>query len=120
MESNPDAIRIFVNLLRMSPMDMSFDELKTLFETNPQAAEQKCNEIIENYILSLPEDRQQRARSFQWQLEQKLRHYKDPIARMNKMIELFWSGVNKFHTALTEPETLIRSVDPVVQFPSKK
>lgn len=55
---------------------------------------------LEDFLNSLPPERQQRMKAFQWRLEQDLRHYKDPVARMNKMVEIFWEGVYKFEDAL--------------------
>ncbi len=38
----------------------------------------------------------------QWKIEGQLRGFKDPVARMNKMIELFWQGVNDFQRTLKD------------------
>ncbi len=120
-----DTIHLFVKLIKFSPratlMNVSFEELKTLFETDPAAAEEKVKEILEDHISTLEPERQQRARAFQWRLEHDLRKFKDPIARMNKMVELFWKGVEQFQTALTQPETLLNQQgEPVATFPKKK
>lgn len=82
-------------------MDFDFDELASLFKTDPVAAQAKANSIIDDYIQTLEPEKQQRARAYNWRLQQELRHYKDPIARMNKMVELFWIGVEQFQAALT-------------------
>lgn len=62
----------------------------------------KEKQALEDYINSLDSERKTRARAFQWRLNQDLRHYKDPVARMNKMVEIFWKGVYKFEVALHE------------------
>jgi hypothetical protein len=102
-------------------MKVTFDELKTLFETDPLAAEVKSKEIIDDYISSLDEEKQQRARSFQWRIEQDLKKFKDPIARMNKMVEMFWKGVKEFQKTLSNPqEVLDQTGNPsIVKFPKK-
>lgn len=41
-----------------------------------------------------------RLRKIQAGIDRELRRYKDPVARMNKMVELFWKGFAKFHRAL--------------------
>src|ERR1700722_8067218 len=120
---HPDTVSLFVKLINISPrataMNVTFEELKTLFETDPVAAEAKVQEILEEYILTLEPERQQRARAYNWRLQQELRKFKDPIARMNKMVELFWKGVQKFHTVLANPEALVVKKDePVVNFPN--
>lgn len=106
-------------------MSASFDELKTLFEEDPVAAEDKVKEILEEYISSLDEERQQRARAFNWRLQQDLRKYKDPVARMNVMVEKFWAGVQEFQQALEgkHPDQIFDqrgSPSDVIKFPKQK
>jgi hypothetical protein len=79
---------------------MIYDELRELHETDPDLFEVRCREIIEDVISSFPAERQERARQLQWRIDQALSGYTDPIARMNKMVELFWEGVSKFQDAL--------------------
>lgn len=55
---------------------------------------------LEEFISSLPEERQTPIRQFQWRLDAQLSKYKDPVARMNKMVEIFWEGVKDFQQAL--------------------
>jgi hypothetical protein len=102
-------------------MNITFDELKTLFETDPASAEVKVQEIMDDYIGSLPTDRQQRAQAFNWRIQQELRHFKDPIARMNRMVEMFWIGVKEFQTTLKNPEQVLdqKGEPSVVKFPKK-
>lgn len=83
-------------------MDFNFDEMVVLFAKDPDAAQAKAESMIEEYINTLDPEKQQRARAYNWRLQQELRHYKDPIARMNKMVELFWSGVNRFNEVLSQ------------------
>ncbi len=81
-------------------INFNFDEFVALFAHDPEAAQAKADALVEDYISSLDADKQQRARAYHWRLQQELRHYKDPIARMNKMVELFWKGVNQFNAVL--------------------
>ena len=55
---------------------------------------------IEDFINSLPEERQMRARQFQWKIDMELQRCKDDISRYNKMVEMFWEGVERFQRAL--------------------
>jgi len=81
-----------------------FEELQML-RGNPEAFAVRRNAILEEYFQSLPEDRALRARQFQWRLDNELRPYKDPVARMNRMVELFWTGVKDFQQVLNDPES---------------
>ncbi len=60
----------------------------------------KQEQALEDFLASFPKEKQQRMRAIQWRLEQDLCKYKDPIARMNRMVVLFWEGVNKFKDEL--------------------
>lgn len=70
-------------------------EIKDLDEF--EIARQK---LIDDFIESLPEDRQLKARQLQFRIDRELRGYTNPIARMNKMVELFWEGFNEFNATI--------------------
>lgn len=102
-------------------MNTTFDELKTLFETDPVVAEDKVKQIMDDYISTLSPERQQRAQAFNWRIQQELRNLKDPTARMNRMVEMFWSGVKEFQQTLDSPQTVLnqKGEPSIVQFPKK-
>jgi len=78
-------------------MRPDFDELKNLYEKDPDAYESRRREIIQDYINNIGDKkRQDRAKQVQWVLEGELRKFKDPQARFNRMIELFWEQVARF------------------------
>ena len=80
-------------------MKLDFDQMKDMTPDELLAYKEK---LIETYISSVPEERQQRLRQLQWKIDGELRKYKDPIAKMNKMAELFWEGVATFQSTLTD------------------
>jgi hypothetical protein len=120
-----DVLKLFVRLINISPrstlMNVTFDELSTLFDTDPVAAEAKVKEIMEEYISTLTPERQQRAHAFNWRIQQELRNFKDPTARMNRMVEMFWIGVKEFQQTLQNPEEVLnqQGEPSVVKFPKK-
>ena len=73
-------------------MEYSFDQLREMWENDKEAAEAYHRAIIDDFISGLPKDKQERARGLQWRIDQELRTYKDPIARMNRMVEMLWEG----------------------------
>lgn len=81
---------------------MDIYETLTPLKDNPEQFQMVVDEIFEKYYTTIPPERLELAKKFQWQIDTKLQHYKDPIARMNKMVELFWEGFNKFQNALNE------------------
>jgi len=63
---------------------------------------------LEEYIASIEDPvRRKKLEQFQWRLDNELSKYKDPIARYNRMVELFWEGVRDLQTALENPSSLI-------------
>jgi len=56
---------------------------------------------IDDFIDSIEdEDRKLKLQQLQFRIDRELRKYKDPVAKMNKMVELFWEGVNEFNQVL--------------------
>lgn len=60
---------------------------------------------IDAYIASLPKERRTRMEQFQWRLDMELAKYKDPVARMNRMVELMWAGFIKLERVLQDPKS---------------
>lgn len=70
---------------------------------NQNITEQEAKELIEAEIVRLAggdEQKLWRLRRYQHSISKELCKYQDPIARMNRMVELFWQGVKEFHDAL--------------------
>lgn len=80
--------------------NLLFDKLLKLRE-HPEKFEQVSREAIDSYIESFSsEKRKIRARQIQFKIDSSLRNIKNPIARMNKIIELFWESVNELNETL--------------------
>ena len=94
------------------------DDLARLWQEDPDKAEEYHRAIIEDYILGLPEDKQERARGLQWRIDQDLRRFKDPIARMNRMCELMWSSFFDLNNALNGKLPEDRPTAKVLDFPA--
>jgi len=74
-------------------MKYDFDYMKDLYERDPEEFAQYIATLIEEFMESLPEDKRERYRAKQWRIEQELNGIVDPLARMNKMVSIFWNGV---------------------------
>lgn len=104
-------------------MFFDFDEMKDLYQENPEEFLALAKDKIYDYIYSVPDPtRQEQLMALQCKIDRDLSHYKDPIARMNRMIELFWMQVqllndalNGLHAEETQPEL----PENVVKFPNK-
>jgi len=65
------------------------------------------NKEIEEFLKTLPPERQEKLRQFQWKLDQDLNKFKDPTARFNRMVEIFWEQVQVFKQSLEDPSSLL-------------
>jgi len=90
-------------------MSIDFDQMKDMSPDELLAHKEK---IIETYISSVPPERQQRLRQLQWKIDGELRKYKDPIAKMNRMAEMFWEGVTQFKEVMNEAAGKTDANDP--------
>ncbi len=79
------------------------DHLGEMSRTDPEAFERCSRLLIHRTIESFPPEHRRRAYGLQFRLDAELRHYRDPVARMNRMVEIFWDGVRRFQDALSNP-----------------
>ncbi len=82
---------------------LNFDDLKNLHCLDPDKFEKIAKKMIEDAINCARPENRERMRAKQWRLEQELEKIKDPVARMNRMVVIFWEGVNDFKRVLTNP-----------------
>lgn len=82
----------------------NFDEMAALFKENPEEGWKVANKIINDAISSVPDsNRRARLIAFQVRLDRTLEKYKNPIAKLEKMQDIFWTGVDKFYDVLVDP-----------------
>jgi hypothetical protein len=77
---------------------------------------------IEDFIDSIEdEERRVRLRRMQWRIDMELGRIRNPIARMNRMVVLFWEGVDVFQRVLSNPAGMLsdREKCPVAKFAHK-
>jgi hypothetical protein len=74
--------------------------LGTEAQVTPEEGRALINQELERLADGDPQ-RLWRLKKFQASIDRELRPYKDPVARMNKMVELFWTGVKKFHSTIS-------------------
>ena len=77
-------------------MKYDFDYLKNLYIEDPDGFEKITSAIINDAIDNTPEEKREIYRAKQWRLEQTLSKINDPLERMNRMVAIFWEGVNEF------------------------
>ena len=103
----------------MTPLD--HDELVRLYCTDPYEFCRVTQKMIDDFIKSIPNDISRfQCRGLQHRIEGELKNYKDPIARMNRMVELFWEGVSKFSAVLNEEPVDVHEQPTAKIIPFKK
>jgi len=78
-------------------------QLTGLYQKDPEEFEKMRTVLIEQTIQAFPERHRQRAYGLQFIIEMRLKKYKDPVVRMNKMVEIFWEQFGLFHDILQDP-----------------
>jgi hypothetical protein len=81
--------------------------LTGLYQKNPGEFEELRKTLIERTIEEFPAEHRKRAHGLQFRIESRLRKYKDPVVRMNKMVEIFWEQFGLFHDVLQNPTKVI-------------
>lgn len=101
-------------------------QLSGLYQKDPWQFEEKRKLLIKQTIESLPAERRRCAYGLQFKIESKLAKYKDPVSRMNKMVEIFWEHFQQFHEVINDPAKFLlekeknRSEGKVIQFRRKE
>jgi len=83
-------------------------QLSGLYQKDPVEFERISRELIRQTIASFPEHYQKRAEGLQFRIDCLLSRYTDPVARMNRMVEIFWEYFQQFHDVFHNPEKLLR------------
>ena len=98
-----------------------FDSLIDL-KDDQEAFDKLTKQVMEDYISSMPEDRQERMRRMQWKIDQELNKYKNPTNRYNHMVEMFYDHIEKFYSkdGKINMEPQVHTKAPVLEFKKKK
>lgn len=96
---------------RMEKSEKILAQLQGLYQTDPDRFEKLRSELIRQTVESFPAGHKEQAYRLQFQLDARLRKYKDPVARMNKMVEIFWHQVWQFRDVLQNPDRTISALE---------
>ena len=81
----------------------SADKLTGLYQKDPELFEAERKKLIQETIDSFPAEYRAKAQGLQFKIETTLDRYKDPVARMNKMVEIFWGHFQEFQDVINNP-----------------
>ncbi|WP_027714789.1 DUF3135 domain-containing protein [Desulfuromonas sp. TF] len=77
--------------------------LTGLYQKDPEEFERQSQELIRQTIERFPEESRRRAYGLQFRIDTALSRCRDPVSRMNKMVELFWEQFLKFQETVCDP-----------------
>jgi len=80
--------------------ERDFEYWSKLYKRDSAEFEKEAKKRIYYMIKKANPRHHLRLYGLQFEIDMKLRRYKDPLVRMNKMVELFWEGVSKFEETL--------------------
>lgn len=84
---------------------MDFDYWKDLFEKDPEEFDRQRKEFIDQQIdkdFGKDPERAMAMKRMMWRHNAELDRIKDPVARYNKVVELFWEQTQTMQAALNE------------------
>jgi len=70
--------------------------LSKLYVEDPEEFKRVTAAMINEAIDGTRAENREILRAKQWRLEQELNKIHDPVERMNRMVSMFWAGVNEF------------------------
>jgi hypothetical protein len=83
--------------------EAGYERLSRMYREDPQQFEEERLRLIRETIEGFAGEHRQKAYGLQFRIDCQLRRYKDPVMRMNKMVEIFWEGVYDFQEAMNDP-----------------
>ena len=81
--------------------------LTGLYQKDPHQFEKMRSMLIEQTIAAFPARHRRRAYGLQFLIDTRLNKYKDPVVRMNKMVEIFWEQFGLFQEVLQDPARVV-------------
>ena len=75
----------------------NFDEWLALSKSDPQSFESRRLESIEEFIKSVPEDKQHRLRCLQWKIDRVREKMPTPLAACVAISDMMWDSLDKLN-----------------------
>jgi len=78
-------------------VNFNFDEWLALSKSDPQSFESRRLESIEEFIKSVPEDKQHRLRCLQWKIDRVREKMPTPLAACVAISDMMWDSLDKLN-----------------------
>ena len=101
-------------------------DLEGLYQRDPQRFEEQRRKLIQQAIEEFPAHLRPRAYGLQFRLDAELGRIRDPVARMNRMVEIFWDSFEQLRRAINDPVGLLAEREKgktsavVIPFPGRR
>lgn len=86
--------------------NFDFDEWLELSKRDPKSFESRRLESIEEFINSVPEDKQHRLRCLQWKIDRVREKMPTPLAACVAISDMMWDSLDKLNQMYHDCETV--------------
>lgn len=100
--------------------------LDGLYQRDPDGFEAQRRKLIEGAIAEFPPHLRPRAYGLQFRLDAELGRIRNPVARMNRMVEIFWESFEQFRQVINDPAAFLAERESekkpgvVIPFPERR
>lgn len=89
--------------------DSVYEKLQGIYQKDPEEFERLSGDLIRQALDDVPDELKAQAYGLQRRIEHQLKKYKDPIARMNAMVEIFWQQFQEFQAVINDPREVLEN-----------
>jgi hypothetical protein len=89
--------------------DNIYEQLQGIYQLDPEKFERLSGKLIRQALEEVPEEHRAHAYGMQRRIEHQLKKYKDPISRMNAMVEIFWQQFHEFQAVINNPREVLEN-----------
>ena len=89
--------------------NFNFDEWLDLSKRDPETFESRRLESIEEFISSVPEDKQHRLRCLQWKIDRVREKMPTPLAACVAISDMMWDSLDRLNQLYHDCETVTSS-----------
>ncbi|MFV2059425.1 MAG: DUF3135 domain-containing protein [Gammaproteobacteria bacterium] len=101
-------------------LEFDFDMMMELAKNSPEEFEALRLELIEDYITSLPQERQHRMKCLQWRIDRTREQAKTPLGSCMAITEMMWESFEQLNTLFMEMKNSDNKVKVNVQLQMAK
>ncbi len=95
-----------------------FDSMMNLAKNSPDEFELRRQQLINNFIAGLPEDKRHRMECLQWRIDRTREQAKTPLAACMALTEMMWESFEQLNTLFMEMRDSDNTVKLNAELPS--